>query len=395
MLWVRRPDQFTHPYIWAETGRVILPAYADRGWASFIEPVAGYQVLPLKLIALTSFTLSFLNAPTIMFAMTVALTIGVTLAVALSPTHLRYPWACAVSCLLIPTGSEAFGVALMSFWWAGLLAFLALIWREGHERLRLAYVLIGGLSGPAIIALAPLFALRAAVVRRRPEIIAAGLAIFCAGIQVVSSFWAVWNVVRAKSVPLPWDVAGKFLGYFFAPQLALSPDRLPMAAVVGCIALLAIGVVLIRQREGLHFTFWLLTLAAIAMVASSLLRTPFEAIFPTLTTPRYFFYPFILTSWLLIWLAAEMSHAGKIAVATVFLSTYAQAAPQYRWRHVPIDWRHHIKHCALADTYQILAHTNGQLENAWRVPLTGKQCRWLTRRGWLRAEREGTISSTR
>src|SRR6185295_20135258 len=100
-------------------------------------------------------------------------------AVALSPTHLRWPYLCAIAVLTIPVDPEVYGVSLLAFWWAGLLVVLALVWDadRGAPWLRAGYLVLGGLSAPVMVPLAPLFVLRALLERRRSEFIAAGLAV--------------------------------------------------------------------------------------------------------------------------------------------------------------------------------------------------------------------------
>ena len=61
-------------------------------------------------------------APEIALVLTVAFTCAVVVAVALSPTHLRWPYLCAIAVLTIPVDPEVYAVSLLAFWWAGLLA---------------------------------------------------------------------------------------------------------------------------------------------------------------------------------------------------------------------------------------------------------------------------------
>ena len=75
-----------------------------------------------------------------------------------------------------------------SFWWAGILVFLALLWdsRRGADWVRLVYIAIGGLSAPIIISMSALFWLRALAIKSEREVIAAGVASFVAILQIIA-----------------------------------------------------------------------------------------------------------------------------------------------------------------------------------------------------------------
>jgi len=89
--------------------------------------IHGFPNLISRVITVTSFKLSALHAPAIGVALTTAFTCFVVLCIYFAPTHLRARFVCAAIPLLIPAGPETFAVPLMSFWWAGLLLFLALL----------------------------------------------------------------------------------------------------------------------------------------------------------------------------------------------------------------------------------------------------------------------------
>ena len=150
VLFMRRPDQFWHPYIWVEDGYYTLRFSLEDGWRTIFAPLAGYLCVASKLIGYAAYRISILWAPEIELALTVAFTSAVVAAVAYSPTHLRWPFLCAVAVLFVPTDSEVFAVSAYAFWWAGLLMFLALLWdtARGREWLRWSFIVFGGLSSP-------------------------------------------------------------------------------------------------------------------------------------------------------------------------------------------------------------------------------------------------------
>ena len=219
ILFARRPDQFLYPYLWVEDGTYILKAYAERRFASVIEPVQGYHILTSKIIALTAFKASILWTPEIALWLTVALTAAVVIAIALSPTHLPWRFACAVAVLLVPSNPEVFAVSEMSFWWAGLLLILALLWDpdRGKAWLRWLYIVLGGLSAPIIVPVCGLLGLRAVVERRWSEYAATAWLAIVAAVQLITAYGNV--DVRGPKFDLP-------IGRTRRPAiLRLVPDR--------------------------------------------------------------------------------------------------------------------------------------------------------------------------
>jgi hypothetical protein len=200
VLGLRRPDQFRHPYLWVEDATV-LQAYVERGLASIFEPVMGYYILPSKILDLAAFKLSILHAPAIALVLTALFTVAVVIAIAFSPTHLRWPCACAMTPLLVPTDPEIFAVGLYAFWWSGLLLVVALLWDSKRDRqwLRATYLVLGGLSTPIIVPVSGLLVVRAALDRQKCEFVASVIALIAAAVQLLSLGMDVTHKVSMQS----------------------------------------------------------------------------------------------------------------------------------------------------------------------------------------------------
>lgn len=381
VLWWRRPDQFSHPYVWVEEGSYTLKAYAATGLASLMEPVSGYFVLAAKLIALAAFRVSIEWAPEIAAALTVLFTAGVVAAVALAPTVLRgRPW-CAVWLLLLPLDSEVYAVSEYAFWWAGVLLVLALLWdaEQGRAGWRAAFLVLGGLSSPIIAALAPLFALRALVERRRPEVAAALLAMLLAAAQTAAVFLVESDRQTYLQQIGPLAMLGKFVGFLYVSGFSPYEHRIGLAAVIGGMLLAGFGLAAWFARARLDRLFVLLVLAWLVLCLASVARAPLEAIHPLAGGPRYFFYPFLLLGWIVIWLAAENPRRwARWALGAVLMSTVLVARERMPRRHDYTDWRVELAACAAApDTYPLPIQQDGRKENMVAVEFTGAECRAL------------------
>ncbi len=374
VLFYRRPDQFLHPYIWVEDGTYNLKAFADRGAWSLFEPVAGYLVLASKLITLSAYKLSFLWAPEIAAALTVAFTCCVTASVAFAPTHLRWRPLCALFAIAVPTNSEVFAVSEYAFWRAGLWIVLALVWDtdKGKQALRLFFLIVGGLSSPIIIPLSCLFVLRAAIERRRSETICAGVAVLVGGAQAAILHFHSGPPAPVGKSTIPLFVE-KFLGLFVG---AWSGSEDVMVVIGWAVALLiAIAAFLAKRR--LDRPLAILALSWVCVTVVVLFRYPLSVIDPFTAGPRYFFYGFILLGWILIWLAAESKPLMRALLLAVLALGVVRAVPDLPRHHDLVDWRQQVAQCAKSEEYDLPIHFAGSAQLMWQVRLRGAQCQAL------------------
>jgi hypothetical protein len=365
VLFLRRPDQFLHPTLWDEDN-VILVGYAQRGWSSLFEPVNGYYILVSKLIAFTAFKLSFVSAPQIEFILILTFTCIAVLSVAFAPTVFHRPQLCAVAMLLVPTDSEVFGVSEYALWWAGILLLVAVFWRAqgGAQSFRYFFLIIGGLSSPIIPVCAGILALRAIIERRASEYYAAGVATVMALIQIFSIRGIQTNFV----IPSPEAVVQKFVGFFFYA---------PSSAGFGVAVLAALIAFAWSCRARLDRYFFFLVLAYLGICAITVVRIPIEMIHSFVAGPRYFFYPFVLLSWIMIWLGSLSPLLPRACIGVALFAAIVIAAPHMSRRHDPIDWRSAVSACAQSEQYDLPVHYDGRASSMWRANLTGEQCRTL------------------
>jgi hypothetical protein len=384
VLFIRRPDQFLRPYIWVEDGRNILPSYVEHGWASIFEPVNGYYITSSKLISMAAFKLSFLHTPQLQALLVVLFTCGVILAVARAPTHLPRPLLCAIAVLLIPTDAETFAVSEYSFWWAGLLLVVALLWDSdrGKQWLRAILVVIGGLSSPIIVPIAGLLGVRALLDRRLSDVMILGIAALCATTQIVniqgggmmpSGIGTNFNVIALADYYVGFFLIG---GYFTAPTLSKGLGILVAA-------LLALAAWRVRGQLNRYFFLLVVTFFIVCLLNQARLQGCCPH--PFTTGPRYYFYPYILLSWICIWIAAVSS----VRVRAIFAAAYTFAVVS-AWfgpgvgrgmarYHDFIDWRAHVLTCVNSDKHEIPIHYIGFANDVWTITLTGEQCRRLVR----------------
>lgn len=387
-LYFRRPDQFFHPYIWVEDGTVSLPQYIEHGWLYLFEPVAGYLILPSKLIQASALTLSVAHYPEIALALTVLFHAGVLCAIALSPTTLKFPLLCALFTLVLPTDSEVFGTSLYAFWWGSLLILPPLLWTRQHDRIlwpRIGMMLLGGLSSPLVIALLPVLLLRNLVFRTRNSTIVTCVAILCAIVQL---YFLRSSGTHGTDLPSSIDVLEvirKFFGMFvyWSPQTDASIPWISL--FLGCSLLTGLLAAAFVARRQLGWRHGALVLAMLASIAISVARVPPEVFHPILAGPRYFFYPYIFLGWLIIELIALIPRRGAV-VLTLGLGGALHQFVAYGPRgHHAIDWEMHMTACeASSEPYSLPVHFAGNAADAWVATLPAGACMKLQDRSLLK-----------
>jgi hypothetical protein len=215
---------------------------------------------------------------------------------------------------------------------------------------------------------------RALFERRLSEVCAFGIALAATLMQTL--------ILRSFKVPLSTETLGlrtidlvvrQYIGGFFYNHAGLLLGLLVLAL------LLASGW-LVRSR--LDRYFGLLVVAFLLTCVSVSLRVPIAA-FAVLDQfdigPRYFFYPFILFSWILVWLASLSTPFVRLGFAAAYLAALIVAGSHLSRRHDAVDWREHILACAQSDKYELPFHYTGHADTMWTATFTGEECRRLLR----------------
>lgn len=380
---LRRPTQFLSAGIWAETGVIILPDYIAEGAKSLFLPVQGYLNVAARLVNIGAFKISFFYYPEVSVLLTLLFTLGVLLAIIFSPTHLRLRPLCALVAVMVPTNPEAFAVPLYVFWWSSLLLFLVLVWREeaGGVGWRAFYLLLGGLSSPLIVPLAALVALRAWFSRRKAETGLALLAITLAGIQAGVLFFTKQGSTLVTQFGLGYfyEIIRRFFGLYLGAHW-VSGHHLFWA---GLLLLTALFFFSYRYRHRFEGTYFLLLACIPVTIFLSTIRVSVNVLDLQMGA-RYFFLPFILTSWILLWQLDTLPGRLRMLPLMFLCLSVIQGLPYFVRRHEVMDWRGSLQSCIGQAEYRMPVYTDGELKNNWSVWLRGEDCRRLMQESWVR-----------
>jgi hypothetical protein len=389
LLATRRWQQLVLPQLWVEDGTQLLSAYIDQGWAALFVPVNGYLVVVPKIISAISVELSFSNLPIISTIIAWLFIAFVGMAIALSPTKLKWRMCCAISVFFIPSAPEVFGVPLYTFWWSALLLFLVVLWDEkaAHIGWRIVFLLLGGLSSPVIVAVLPVLYLRSCYLYKslKSERVITFIATLIAAIQLYFVLSGSSITITDSTSPLPLLTAiklivPKFMGTFMVGNWNSSPSFLWVEGT----ALLALIVAWLASNYRTAWA-WILVYLLLISIAMAATRIDLREINQCTSGPRYFFFPYILTFWILIqyFYGASKTVFIRTLIGVAIASAITNSIPVWSQDHADLRWKDHVHSAGLFDEYDIPIQYDRSRTLTWHLQVSGENCAALLARDML------------
>lgn len=382
LLFLRRSAQLLNPQVWDEDGTQIIPGLIDHGIKSLIYPVKGYLVLLPKLISATSLAISGLYYPLVSTVITWVLIAGICTIISTSPTYLKGGVLLGAATLVVPTDPEVFGIPLYTFWWASLLLFLVVLWdpNSSDSKLRIIFILIGGLSSPIVFLVTPFQILRAAISKsKKQELVLVWTALFCCCVQALAMVHSAEpltsgtvGVAKLKYALL------KFLGGYLAGNFVRRTNHLVWMATASFVAFLLTSIPFMRKHPGYIYLIglWCGTIAFIG------LRVDLSILQPRYAGPRYFFLPFVLLSWFLVSIFSESERLDiRLFAAALLLASAVNMLPVRTRAQQDFQWAKHLANCGHSDRYSIPISFDG--EHSWFLQVNRHQCSALQRAGLI------------
>ncbi|NTV92092.1 MAG: hypothetical protein HGA72_02075 [Chlorobiaceae bacterium] len=368
----RRFAQLQYPNVWNEDGTQIIPGIMTNGLQSIFEPVNGYLVLVPKLISFGALQFSVYQYDLVTTIFSFMLMALVAFAVAASPTKMHGRTWCALTLFFIPSDPEVFGLPLYTFWWVSVLLFLLVLWDEDKERplLRALYVILGGLSSPVIVMLLPMFYLRSIRFRKKT---AEHLVSILSTVIAIVQLQFILNTEASARPPLGSIikyVIPKFFGGFLVGNIW---DAGTWLAGLALFILIAFWVYDSKPFSATSTAVVLLYLLVVS-ISLSVMRVDPEVIHQKAAGPRYFFYPFIIISWILIhiWFAKRRYHYFS---AMFFVVAVSNAIPVWSRSHDDLRWKDHVRSSWFFPVYTFPVQSNGERALAWKMILSERQFR--------------------
>jgi len=358
-----------HPNVWDEDGTQNLPGFITSGISDLLTPVSGYLILVPKLITMLSASMSFVLYPFLSTLLAWCFALFVFVVIAQAPMRLAGGVFLAVACMLIPSDPEVFGLPLYTFWWSALLLFVLIFWdaNSSSQSFRAVLLFFASLSSPVCLVTLPLFMGRAAIFKKRPtELKLAILAALCVGIQL----WAMWPISKLAPLDLPRlpQIIPVFLGGYTIGNI------LPRFKwMLGCLTLAYIGTGVVRNRSSR--VLWGLVYLWVVSVLMSSARVDVCYLDQALRGPRYFLFPFIILSWLLLQFAiSDKSQWIRWLGAGLLVLGGVNALPVLGRHQDDLDWRGHVYSAIQFSEYALPIHYDGNAALSWSLPMSGSVC---------------------
>jgi hypothetical protein len=151
--------------------------------------------------------------------------------------------------------------------------------------------------------------------------------------------------------------------------------------IFGFMLLIFMIIGFIRNRSfplgALYYLFFISILMSIYRVDITILN-------PINAGPRYFFFPYILISWVLIQvLFLDTSFLIKTVAGILLSLSIINAIPYLGRTHDVLHWQDQITTCINSAQHDFPVHSAGSAKHSWSFRLTGQQCETLLQRDWL------------
>lgn len=373
LLFLRRGMQLLSPQVWNEDGPFNMTSFILNGWANLWEPTQGYLILIPKLITDISMSISFVYYPEISTYLTWFATILIALLVVYAPTRLKYRVLAACAIFLIPTNAEVYGLPLYMLWFASIILFIVALWEEGKQPVwRMILLILGGLSTPVIVILIPVQLFRVLVMKQKKwEVIILILSIAVSIIQLY--FISHHGAGKGLRIDLMFfeTVLDKFFAYYYLNFFEFNRIIL----LIGGLYLIVLTFVYFLQNRKDYY-FWILLYLLAASIALSAVRMDPGILIPIFGGgARYFFLPYILLSWTLIYIMSK-NKWYEMAVLPVLILSLLTALQGFCRTHDDLHWRQEIDKCQKAEgRYPIPIQNDGKAQYAWQLVLDAKTCK--------------------
>jgi hypothetical protein len=189
VLFLRRPDAFLNPQLWAEDGTVFLSDQQLYGASALWRTHLGYHLLVPRLVAAAGAGVGILFTPALYNLASLAALVFVARYLLSSRIGTPYKGLMALALVLCPHRGEVF-MNLANAQWVLSLALLLLVISEEPERrsqraFDVAVLVLVGLTGPFAFLFLPLFLARLALRRTSWSACLAALAGGLAAIQLL------------------------------------------------------------------------------------------------------------------------------------------------------------------------------------------------------------------
>lgn len=325
ILYLRMPESFLHPQLYAEDNDFLYKTRAD-GWTSLSSVIAGWLAIVQFLVAMLASYFSAALAPDIFYYAAVALTLLVVWMVMSPRLDMPYKPLLAFAVVVVPMGYEELGTLTNIQWILPIGGFALLFTRPSAAPIVLVgeavFLAVTALSGPFAIFYTPMYLWRLAraqeSVERHRLVVLTAIAGIGALIQVsvLALHPSVLNLVAPT--PYSWTVWVNLPFTQFMTTFGPASDlfRGTSGAVLGLILLATAAVLSWLPPYRTQKLFMLFFALAIAVSGMYKFRAALETQY---SSQRYFYAGSVLALWFVCCLS-DRCYLRTLFVALVALT---------------------------------------------------------------------------
>lgn len=306
ILYLRMPDSFSHPQLYAEDNDFLYNSRAD-GWSSLTVVMGGYLVWMQLVIAILASYFSAAAAPVIYNYAAFALTLLVVWMVTSPRLDMPYKPLLAIAVVIVPMGYEELGALTNVQWIAPIGAVALMFTRASTSPIMLAgeavFVGLTAFSGPFSVFLAPMFLWQLFTARgtadRRRLLALTAIASLGALTQAVVLIYHPSIMSLVAAAPYSWTVWVNLPFTQFMTTFGPSASELFQGtggAILGLILLAAATAFSFRKPYRTQKILMLLFALAIAVSGMYKFRAALET---QLNSQRYFYAGSVFALWFL------------------------------------------------------------------------------------------------
>jgi hypothetical protein len=306
VLFIRKSDAFLNPQFWAEDGAVFFIQQYELGLESFFQTYSAYfHALP-RLVAYAADFFPYGLAPAIYNYASLLVLLAVVWKLHSPRLELRHRHLMALAVVMVPhfTGEVFLNLTNVQWVLAALLLLVALL-REPETRAQgagdLLLIAVGGLTGPFILLLLPLFAYRAWRRRSAYRLLGLGIAAAAGAVQLAAMLKNPMGIPgEGAQAADTWTrlIGQKLFGTMFLGRLIPYSIDSGLLAVGGFLALAALlALAWTDPRRGRLVTVFLLFGAAVTAVTFYRFRNVPDLLIAAPAAARYFFLPNLMVLW--------------------------------------------------------------------------------------------------
>jgi hypothetical protein len=336
ILIIRKTDALINPQFWAEDGFVFFLQQYEIGSAALTQAYAGYLLLVPRLIALVAdLVFPYSLIPAVYNYLSLLITLIVVLSIFSPRFHVNHKSLLALAIVLVPHYENEIFLNITNLQWILSVMLIVVLLKANPSRLYgsivsqyigdLAIIVVCGLTGPFIVLLMPFYGWKWINEKNSYNSIVLTAVVFTSLVQL--SF-IISDPMHGKMTIINPEIYTAIIGQKFFGSLFLGHKIsyeinhyfLTFLFIVSCF-----WFIFFAYQKKYRFPFYCINIGLVFLLATLYkFRGNPEVLIPPENGPRYFYIPYVMLTWSLIFLLKNNNKQKKpiiIVLTFIFISS--------------------------------------------------------------------------